>query len=336
MFFKKRWDPRGQVASASDLPRACLLTSLQHCFVTGGSSGLGLAVAVLLARKGAHVSVVARNEMRLQEALKKLEAVRQSPDQVFRTFSYAVDNAADAAASLEAACEAHGGRCPDAHFFCAGKAKPGFFVEQDESSLRQCMEETYWAQAWSALAAAKRMVRHHSKGKIIFVSSVVGGYMSIAGWTPYSPGKFAIRGKECLAESLHSELMLYDIDVHICFPGSILTPGYEEENQLKPKIMLEIEESDPGAAPDQVASAIVQGVQKGHFHITHDWVTDIFRTTTAGSSPRNNRLVDFIYGVIGFLILPPWRKSVDSKIREHRQEHQEYLTAIGFFNDTSK
>ena len=46
---------------------------LQHCYVTGGSAGLGLALAVLLAKKGAHVTVVARDEARLQKALEEME-----------------------------------------------------------------------------------------------------------------------------------------------------------------------------------------------------------------------------------------------------------------------
>lgn len=46
----------------------------QHCFVTGGSSGTGLALALLLVKRGAHVSIVARNEEKLQKALAELEA----------------------------------------------------------------------------------------------------------------------------------------------------------------------------------------------------------------------------------------------------------------------
>ncbi len=39
------------------------------------------------------------------------------------------------------------------------------------------------------------MVRQGTKGKIVFVCSVLG-LMSFVGYTPYTPGKFAIRG-EC-------------------------------------------------------------------------------------------------------------------------------------------
>ena len=48
-------------------------TRLQHCYVTGGSSGLGLALAVRLARNGAHVSIVARDQGKLNNALAEIE-----------------------------------------------------------------------------------------------------------------------------------------------------------------------------------------------------------------------------------------------------------------------
>jgi 3-dehydrosphinganine reductase len=41
--------------------------------VTGGSAGLGLALAILLTKRGADVSIVARNEERLQKALEEME-----------------------------------------------------------------------------------------------------------------------------------------------------------------------------------------------------------------------------------------------------------------------
>jgi NAD(P)-dependent dehydrogenase (short-subunit alcohol dehydrogenase family) len=53
-----------------------LLTALQHCYVTGGSSGLGQSLAVLLAKAGANVSVVARNQGRLNKTLSEMEVCR--------------------------------------------------------------------------------------------------------------------------------------------------------------------------------------------------------------------------------------------------------------------
>lgn len=63
-----------------------------------------------------------------------------------------------------------------------------------------------------------------------------------------------------LAEALQSELILYDIDVHIAFPGTIFSPGLEEENRVKPQVTLKIEESDDGAKPEVVAEAIFKGI----------------------------------------------------------------------------
>ena len=52
----------------------CPTNVLQHCYVTGGSTGLGLALSTLLAQQGADVSIVARNEKNLKAAIEKLKA----------------------------------------------------------------------------------------------------------------------------------------------------------------------------------------------------------------------------------------------------------------------
>ncbi|KAJ3009336.1 hypothetical protein NUW54_g2813 [Trametes sanguinea] len=189
----------------------------------------------------------------------------------------------------------------DAFFLCAGSARPQFWVEQTEELMKADMNATYGAQAYTALA-----------------SGVKGdAYFSIVGYSTYCPGKFALRG---LAEALHSEFKLYDIDVHISFPGTIYTPGYEQENKTKPKITLKIEESDGGAT---------QRVQQGKFHITGDFIGNVFRASSAGSSPRNSYIADLLYGLVGYIALPIWRNSVDDTVRAHRREHQEYLQQKG-------
>ena len=51
--------------------------------MTGGSSGLGLALAVLLTSKGADVSIVARSQEGLNKALKDLEVRCACPATIF-------------------------------------------------------------------------------------------------------------------------------------------------------------------------------------------------------------------------------------------------------------
>ncbi|KAJ6515826.1 oxidoreductase [Mycena sanguinolenta] len=297
----------------------------KHCYITG-SSGLCLALAILLTKKGAHVSIVARDEQKLRNALDELEKARQSPDQKLNTYSYSINEAGPAADALEAVCAAHGGRCPDAIFLCAGASTPGFFVEETETSQRKGMEMAYWVQASTALAAAKRMVRDRFAGKIVFTSSVLG-YMSFIGYSAYSPGKHALRG---LAETLRSELILYNIGVHIFFPATIYSPGYVEENKTKPKITLKIEETDEGLQPDLVAEALLRGVENGNFHISADLLGNIFRSSTRGATPHNSVLMDGIYSLLGWIGLALWRRGVDRTIMEHRAEHEAYLVDRAF------
>lgn len=304
--FKSKWDPKGK-----------------HCYVTGGSAGLGLALAIELTKRGAHVSIVARNQEKLDNALKDMEKARQYPEQILNAYSFSLTESAASDAALQAASEAHGGKCPDAVFLCAGTARPGFFAEQDEGSLRRGMDDVYWVQALSALAAVKRMIKEGVHGKIVFVSSLLG-YMSIVGYSSYSPAKSALRG---LAETLRSELLLYSISVHIFFPGTIYSPGYVEENKLKPKITLKIEEGDTGLTPDQSAKTLLRGIESNNFHIVSDILGNIFRSSTRGSTPNNNVFLDTFYAFIGWVALPIWRQGVDSAVVRHQQEHSHYLAS---------
>ncbi|KAG1839561.1 hypothetical protein DFJ58DRAFT_812053 [Suillus subalutaceus] len=309
MFSSKKWSPKGL-----------------HVYITGGSQGLGLALAKLVARKGAHVSIVARNQSKLDDALKELEANRQSPDQVFKAFSFSLNTAEESAAALQAASDAHGGQVPDAVFACAGTAKPMFLLEMQPEDLSRGMENVYWVQAWTAFAAAKRMVRENKKGKIVLVSSTLG-YMSLIGYSSYSPAKHALRG---LADSLHSELMLYGIDTHIFFPPTMYTPGFEEENKTKPAITRAIESADEGLTADQAAAGLLSGVEKGYAHITADFITSMFRASTRGCTPRSNAALDLCWiWLLWYVGIPIWRRSVDKQVLAHRVEHREYLRNKG-------
>lgn len=89
----------------------------------------------------------------------RLQAVRQTPNQVLKSYSFDLNDPSSSKAALDAACHPHGGRSPDAMFLCAGKSTPGFFVEEDDDSLRQGMDNGYWVQAWSALVSSADLNR---------------------------------------------------------------------------------------------------------------------------------------------------------------------------------
>jgi len=300
-----------------------------HCYVTGGSTGLGLAVAQLLTQHGAHVSIVARDQGKLDAALKKLEEGRVDKAQILKAYSFSLSTYDESAKALKAASEPHKNRVPDALFLCAGAARPRFYIESDAETMQQGMVEGYWVQAWTALAGSKAMVKQKVKGKILFVSSTLG-YMSFIGYSTYSPAKQALRG---LADTLRSELLLYSIGVHIFFPPTMFTPGYETENKTKPKITLKIEEDDGGITPEVGAKAILKGIQNNQAHIAADLITNLFRSSTRGATPYNNPFLDCIFGCVAWIATPIWRQGVDKLVIKHQSEHEQYLQSKGFYDD---
>jgi short-subunit dehydrogenase len=62
-----------------------------------------------------------------------------------------------------------------------------------------------------------------------------------------------------LAEALRSELLLYGISVHLFLPATILSPGFEVEQQTKPEITKKIEGPDDGMSPEDVAKGMIAG-----------------------------------------------------------------------------
>ncbi|KIJ56884.1 hypothetical protein M422DRAFT_148865 [Sphaerobolus stellatus SS14] len=311
MLGKKKWDPKGK-----------------HCYVTGGSSGTGLALALLLTKKGSHVSIVARDEVKLSKALEQMETVRQNPEQILKSYSFSLNTLETSKAALDAACAPHSGQAPDAVFTCAGTAKPGYWIEETEEQLLNGMSNAYWIQAFTALAATQKMVRDGVQGRLAFVSSILG-LMSFVGYSTYAPGKHALKG---LAETLRSELVLYGISVHIFFPSTIYSPGYEEENKTKPTVTKKIEEADSGLQPEQVAEGILEGVSKGYSRHAVDFSTRLFLSANRGNSPSSNTLFDMALNAISWIGIPIWRRSVDSEVRKHRDEHMRYLQKQGLNN----
>ncbi|KAJ7513122.1 oxidoreductase [Mycena galericulata] len=314
MFFAKEWNPDGL-----------------HCYITGGSTGLGLELALLLTKKGAHVSIVARNQERLDTALAQIEVARIYPQQKLHAYSFSLYTASDSAAALKAACAPYDGNAPDAVFTCAGAARPMYFVELTEEDMRRGMDNAYWVQAWTIFAAVKLMVKQKRGGWLTLVSSVVG-YMSFLGWGSYAPGKQALRG---LADTLHSELMLYkpEIRVHIYFPSSMRTPGFEAENERKPRITREVDGPDDTISPSDAAYALFRGLQKNHTHITPSLTADLFRASTRGVTPKQNWILDAVWDMIAYFVAPIWRAGLDKRVRAAREEHSAYLQNKGFFEE---
>ncbi|MFX1449142.1 MAG: SDR family NAD(P)-dependent oxidoreductase, partial [Promethearchaeota archaeon] len=101
------------------------------------------------------------------------------------------------------------------------------------------------------------------QGYITFTSSVMG-FMAIMGYTTYCPTKYALFG---LAEVLRHELLPYNIKVSILFPVDVDTPGYAEENKLKPEECKIISDAGTLMTADEVANEFIRCILEGSFEI---------------------------------------------------------------------
>lgn len=292
----------------------------QHCYIGGGSQGLGLELACLLASKGAHVTIVSRSQNKLDEALKKIQNFRISPSQKFASLAYDLTNVEGAEKAIDAASEPFGGRVPDHVFSCTGGAAGilGFFIELTPEQLQQSVNTNYWTAVWTARAAARRMAKQGVRGSIVLTSSVLG-FFALPGYSAYTAVKHAVRG---LAESLRIEFLLYNINVHCYFPATIYTPGFEEEQKTKPELTKLIEGADEGLPPEECARRLIKGLEKGHTMITSDPIGHLFRNSMRGMSPVSNYILDPIFSAVGQIAIPIWRKITERQIGSHIPQHQ--------------
>lgn len=78
----------------------------------------------------------------------------------------------------------------------------------------------------------------------------------------YTPTKYYFLNlliNQGLADTLRSEMLLYDITVQIFLPNTMLTTGYDRENITKPDITKAIEDGDTPVSPEAAAKAMLAG-----------------------------------------------------------------------------
>ncbi|WVQ95286.1 hypothetical protein IAU59_002381 [Kwoniella sp. CBS 9459] len=299
----------------------------KHCYVTGGTQGLGKALAESLVKQGAHVTVVARDVKKGEKVEAELKAMA-SPGQKIKFISADLTDAVTSEQALVKASEPFGGAVPDYILMCAGFSRPKFFVEASTQELKDGFDGVYWVSAWTAHSATKMMVKQRRPGKILFVSSFLG-YASFAGYSTYSPGKYALRG---LADTLRTEMILHDIEVHIFMPCGILGPGYEAECAAKPALTAKIEEADTPLEPEVCARYLENGLRKGHYQITDNLSCDFVRLRSNAGVPSNNVLLDTFYLLVSTIGVPIWRMTADATVRTFKKSVNADLEAKGFFD----
>jgi NAD(P)-dependent dehydrogenase (short-subunit alcohol dehydrogenase family) len=178
-------------------------------FITGASSGFGLAFAKYALAKGHNVVATARR-------LDALEEIATQAPERFMALALDVTQPQDAAAAINAAI-ARFGRI-DVLVNNAGYGIVGAFEETPQDELRALMETNFFG-AMNVTRAALPALRTQRSGAIVNISSL-GGQLSFAGFSAYSASKFALEGA---SEALAQELKPFGIKVLIVEPGQFRT-----------------------------------------------------------------------------------------------------------------
>ncbi|MCX7681497.1 MAG: SDR family oxidoreductase [Anaerolineae bacterium] len=249
----------------------------QHVIITGGSSGIGRAVAGLLTARGAHISIVARRQQLLDETLAELETLRVSPSQ--RLAAYSADlsdreQAEQAIMSLTA-----NGYPPDILINSAGITHPGYFEQLPAEIFRTVMEVDYFGTLYPIRAVVPTMMARR-RGHIVNISSVAG-FLGVFGYSAYCAAKFAVRG---LSDVLRQELKPYGIHVSVVFPPDTDTPQLHYEEPLKPPETRRISGTAKTLTAGEVARAIVRGIERRQVYILPNFETRLYFLLANGFS----------------------------------------------------
>jgi len=229
--------------------------------ITGGSSGIGLALAKQLAALQANVWILARRPEQLEIAIKEIESCRKNPSQRFGVIKADVSDEQEINTEISKFLETTG--VPDILINSAGVTRPGLLDDLDSKIFHWLMDVNYFGTVYTTKKIVPGMVARHS-GQIINICSGAG-YAGLYGYSAYCGSKFAVRG---FSDTLRSELKEHGIKVSLVLPPDTNTPQLIEEQQYKPALTKALTEDNGGIAePEEVARNILKSASNGKYMI---------------------------------------------------------------------
>lgn len=285
--------------------------------MTGGSSGIGLWVAILAARMGADVTIIARN-VKLLGNLKNCQArlttfssaglfilekavavikeacsssqkieyrsldLTKGSDDINKTFKEIEEKSGDIYCLVN----------------CAGMAICGTIEETKPEDAKFLMDLNYFGTFFPIQYVLPKMKA--KKDGIIVITSSQAALLGVYGLGAYSAAKFALRG---LAETVYMETKHLGISVTLAMPPDVDTPGFANEEKSKSQETKEICGTGGLTKPEAVAEKLLKDALKGSFFSIVGFESWILSLLCCGMSPWKNPLL----GLLQFYTMGPLR-----------------------------
>jgi short-subunit dehydrogenase len=190
-------------------------------WITGGSTGIGKALAIKFASKGWNVAVSARREELLNELSDQYENIS--------TFPLDVTDKQKCAEVFDQIKKKY--EDIDICFFSTGTWNPKKEKEIDIEQIEEVFKINFFGTV-NTIKAVEQYFRDRKKGTITIVSSIAG-YRGLPNSTGYGPSKSALNN---LAESLYFDFKRFGVRVCLVSPGFIKTPMTDKNDFKMPFI----------------------------------------------------------------------------------------------------
>ncbi len=223
----------------------------KHALVTGGTSGIGKAIALKFAESGADVTILGTNQERAESTLKELQAISSS-----QNFAAKIVNIGNPEEIRALAKEIQ----IDILVNNAGITRDKLFVAMKEEDWNDVINVNLNAVYHLTHAFIRPMLKN--KGKIINISSV-SGLSGNPGQANYSAAKAGLIG---MTRTLARELGGKGVTVNCIAPGFIKTPMTDKLNEMQQQAILSRIPLKRFGEPEEIAKAAL-------FLATADYIT---------------------------------------------------------------
>ena len=220
--------------------------------ITGAGKGIGRAIALRLAKDGAHIAIVDIDEANTRSVADEVKKLGRKAT----NFKADVTNRDEVYAAIEHAEKTLGGF--DIMINNAGIAQVQPISDVTPEEVDKILKVNIQGVLWGIQAAAKKFQQRKHKGKIINASSIAG-HDGFAMLGVYSATKFAVRG---LTQAAAQEYASDGITVNAYCPGIVGTDMWVEIDQRFADLT--------GAAVGETYKKYVEGIALGRAQTPED------------------------------------------------------------------